>query len=85
MGGSRPKSKKPFEIPKRLVFRAWRQVRANDGAPGVDGVSVAEFETDLQDNLYKVWNRMSSGERGGDRAEQAPVIIGQLGPVDLAA
>jgi RNA-directed DNA polymerase len=61
MGRSRSKSRKSFEIPKRLIFRAWEQVRANNGAPGVDGVSVVEFETDLQDNLYKVWNRMSSG------------------------
>ena len=61
MGRSRPQSKKSFEIPKRLVYRAWERVRANDGAAGVDGVSVAEFEAGLQDNLYKVWNRMSSG------------------------
>ena len=52
---------KPFEIPKRLVWDAYRQVRANRGAAGVDGVSLAAFEKDLEDNLYKVWNRMSSG------------------------
>ncbi|MCP3938885.1 MAG: hypothetical protein GY708_26345 [Actinomycetia bacterium] len=61
MGRSRSKSMKSFEISKRLIFRAWEQVRANNGARGVDGVSVVEFEIDLQDNLYKVWNRMSSG------------------------
>ena len=52
---------KPFQIPKRLVWDAYRQVRANRGAGGVDGVSLAVFEQDLKGNLYKVWNRMSSG------------------------
>jgi RNA-directed DNA polymerase len=52
---------KPFRIPKLLVWEAWRQVKANKGAPGVDGQDLEEFEADLQGNLYKVWNRMSSG------------------------
>ena len=52
---------KPFDIPKRLVWEAYERVKANKGAAGVDGVSVAEFETDLQGNLFKIWNRMSSG------------------------
>jgi len=52
---------KPFDIPKQLVWDAWRQVAANKGAPGVDEVTLGEFEHDLKDNLYKVWNRMSSG------------------------
>jgi retron-type reverse transcriptase len=57
-----PKSKdKPFAIPKQLVWEAWRQVRANKGAPGVDGQAIEEFESDLESNLYKIWNRMSSG------------------------
>jgi RNA-directed DNA polymerase len=52
---------KPFEISKWTVWEAYRKVKANKGAPGVDGQSLAVFETDLQGNLYKVWNRMSSG------------------------
>jgi RNA-directed DNA polymerase len=52
---------KSFAIPKRLVWEAWRQVRANKGAPGVDGQNLDEFEADLENNLYKVWDRMSSG------------------------
>jgi group II intron reverse transcriptase/maturase len=52
---------KPFEISKRAVWEAWEKVRANKGAPGVDGESIADFEKDLKGNLYKIWNRMSSG------------------------
>jgi RNA-directed DNA polymerase len=52
---------KPFEIGKRLIYEAWEKVRANKGAPGVDAVSIGLFEQQWQDNLYKLWNRMSSG------------------------
>ena len=52
---------KPYDIPKQLVWRAFQRVKANRGAAGVDGVSLAAFEKDLGRNLYKVWNRMSSG------------------------
>ena len=52
---------KSFSIDKRVVWDAWKQVRANQGAAGVDEESVAEFERDLSGNLYKLWNRMSSG------------------------
>jgi RNA-directed DNA polymerase len=52
---------KPFAIPKELVWQAWKQVKANGGAAGADGVTIGMFEKDLKDNLYKVWNRMSSG------------------------
>ena len=52
---------KPFQISKRAVWEAWEKVKANKGAPGVDGQTIAQFETDLKNNLYKIWNRMSSG------------------------
>jgi RNA-directed DNA polymerase len=52
---------KPFNIPKRLVWEAYERVKANKGAAGVDRQSIEDFETDLRNNLYKVWNRMSSG------------------------
>ena len=52
---------KPFNIPKRVVWKAFKRVKANQGAAGVDGQSIAEFEADLSNNLYKLWNRMCSG------------------------
>jgi RNA-directed DNA polymerase len=54
-------SGKPFAISKWEVWEAYRQVKANKGAPGVDECSVEDFEADLQGNLYKIWNRLSSG------------------------
>jgi hypothetical protein len=47
---------KPFDIPKPMVRDAFRRVAANKGAPGVDGQSLEQFEADLEDNLYKIWN-----------------------------
>ncbi|MFD7609264.1 group II intron reverse transcriptase/maturase [Streptomyces mirabilis] len=52
---------KPFDISKWGVQEAWERVKANQGSAGVDGVSIGEFEKDLRNNLYKIWNRMSSG------------------------
>jgi RNA-directed DNA polymerase len=53
--------KKPFEISKWVVWEAYQRVKANKGAAGVDGVSIEEFERDRDANLFKLWNRMSSG------------------------
>src|SRR5216683_468517 len=52
---------KPFDIPKREVWEAFKKVKANQGAAGVDGQTIADFEVDLANNLYKLWNRLSSG------------------------
>ena len=52
---------KPFDIPKREVWEAFKKVKANQGAAGVDGQSILEFKANLADNLYKLWNRLSSG------------------------
>lgn len=60
MGKTGP-TDKSFVISKHLVWEAYRQVRRNKGASGVDEQSLAEFETDLKNNLYKIWNRLSSG------------------------
>ena len=72
--GPRQKKLKSFEIPKRLVFEAWKKVRANSAAPGVDAVSIDDFAADEVDNLYKLWNRMSSGSYfpGPVRAVEIP-------------
>jgi len=55
------KAAKPFGISKQVVWEAYEKVKANKGAAGVDGESIEEFEEDLKGNLYKLWNRMSSG------------------------
>ena len=70
-----PKSTvKSFEIDKRLVYEAWERVRANHGAPGVDAVHITGFAAEERNNLYKLWNRMSSGSYlpGPVRAVEIP-------------
>jgi RNA-directed DNA polymerase len=52
---------KPFDIPKREVWEAFKRVKANQGAAGVDGQSIEQFEGDLENNLYRLWNRLCSG------------------------
>ena len=52
---------KPFTISKQLVMQAFQLIKANGGAAGVDQQSLLEFEKNLKDNLYKLWNRLSSG------------------------
>jgi RNA-directed DNA polymerase len=52
---------KPFPIEKRWVYEAYQAIRSNGKATGVDGQTLEQFEADLSGNLYKIWNRMSSG------------------------
>lgn len=52
---------KPFSITKEVVWEAYKKVKSNKGSAGVDDVSIEEFDKDLKNNLYKIWNRMSSG------------------------
>ena len=60
--GKEPLNKaKPYEISKRVVWEAWKRVKANRGAAGIDEETIQVYEVNLKDNLYKLWNRMSSG------------------------
>ncbi len=52
---------KPFTISKRLVYEAYKRVKANKGSAGIDEQSIYDFDQDLKNNLYKLWNRLSSG------------------------
>ena len=70
-----PKLKgKSYDIPKRLLWDAWLKVKDNGGAAGADGVTIEQFEEDLSGNLYRLWNRMSSGSYfpGPVRAVEIP-------------
>jgi RNA-directed DNA polymerase len=53
--------RKPFEISRHQLMEAFKLVKANKGSPGIDDRTIKEFEADLKNNLYKLWNRMSSG------------------------
>lgn len=86
------KAAKPFEISKKLVWQAYQQVKANGGSSGIDQVSIDDFERDLKDNLYLIWNRMSSGsyfppavkgvpipkKSGGERLLGVPTIADRI-------
>src|SRR5690625_5070145 len=52
---------KPYKISKNIVYEAYLRVKANKGSAGIDEETIEEFEENLKDNLYKLWNRMSSG------------------------
>src|SRR4030067_1762070 len=52
---------KPYDIPNQTVWEAYKRVKANKGAAGIDDETIEKFEEDLKGNLYKIWNRMSSG------------------------
>lgn len=52
---------KPYELSRKPVWKAYQQVKANPEAAGIDNETIQAYEKDLKDNLYKLWNRMSSG------------------------
>lgn len=67
------KSAKPFDISKHLVQKAYKEVKVNGGAAGVDKESIAAFEVKLKDNLYRIWNRMSSGSYFPPAVKAVPI------------
>ena len=83
---------KPFDISKHVVWEAYKRVKANKGAAGIDDESISDFEEHLKDNLYKIWNRMSSGsyfppavktveipkKSGGQRALGIPTVSDRI-------
>jgi len=83
---------KPFNTPKRLVWEAYQRVKANKGAAGIDGQSIDEFDQDMTNNLYRLWNRLSSGsyfpapiravpipkKSGGERMLGVPTVADRI-------
>src|SRR6266536_2835403 len=82
---------KSFDIPKQLIWAAWLKVKQNGGAAGADGVTIEQFEQDVKNNLYRLWNRMSSGsyfpgpvraveipKKGGTRVLGIPNVIDRV-------
>jgi RNA-directed DNA polymerase len=67
------KATKVFSIEKSLVVQAWKLVKANKGSGGIDDQSIANFEVNLKDNLYKIWNRMSSGSYFPPAVKAVPI------------
>src|SRR5260370_5199449 len=76
---------KPYVISKQVVWEAYQKVKANHGAAGVDGESIEAFEKDLKNNLYKIWNRMSSGSYFPPpvRVVEIPKASGGLRPLRI--
>src|SRR5674536_292019 len=82
---------KTQDIPKHLVWDAWLKVKRNGGAAGADGVTIEQFEQRLKDNLYRLWNRMTSGsyfpgpvraveipKKGGTRILGIPTVVDRV-------
>jgi RNA-directed DNA polymerase len=65
---------KPFDISKAVVWEAYRRVKANKGAAGVDGVTIEQYEQDLKKNLFKLWNRLSSGSYFPPPVKAVPIL-----------
>lgn len=78
-------STKPFTISKQAVWQAWKRIKANGGCAGVDGVTIEQFETDIGNNLYKLWNRLSSGSYfpAAVKRVEIPKADGSLRPLGI--
>src|SRR5215467_1696002 len=76
---------KPFHVEKRWVFEAYQAIRSNGKAAGVDGQTVEQFEADLSKNLYKIWNRMSSGTYFPPPVRAVPIPKKSGGEADRVA
>ena len=76
---------KSYPISKREVFNAWKKVKSNGGAAGIDGKGIEEIQQDLAKNLYKIWNRMSSGSYHPQavRRVEIPKGDGRLRPLGI--
>jgi len=76
---------KSFSITKRAVWDAWKAVKSNKGSAGVDGQSIEDFESDLINNLYKIWSRLSSGSYFPPpvRRVEIPKSKGKLRPLGI--
>ncbi len=76
---------KPYSIAKKEVWQAYKRVRSNQGSAGVDGQTIKGFEKDLSNNLYKLWNRMSSGSYFPPpvRRVEIPKLDGGLRPLGI--
>ena len=74
------KEGKSFDIPKQRILTAYRCVKANKGADGVNGVNFEDYENNIKDNLYKLWNRMSSGSYfpKAEKGVEIPIIRGWM-------
>jgi len=70
---------KPFHIDKKRVYEAYKTVRSNAGSAGVDGQTIEQFDSDLQNNLYKLWNRMSSGSYFPPPVRRVDIPKGEAG------
>jgi retron-type reverse transcriptase len=83
---------KPFRIERRQVYEAYKAVKSAKGGAGADGQTIEDFEADLEGNLYKIWNRMSSGsyfpppvlavaipkKTGGERILGVPAVFDRI-------
>jgi len=67
------KTARPFEISKQQVWLAYQNVKSNKGAAGVDQISIEEFDSNLKNDLYKLWNRMASGSYFPPAVKAVPI------------